>query len=245
MEEHWREFELLVARLERLLAPKGATVTSPDRIQDKITGTLREVYASIRYQIGTVPILITIECRDRSGAQDVIWIEQLASKRDSIGAAKTVAVTSSTFTGPAIELARHKGIELRQISDVTDQEIKDLIVVTGIENHVFRNILKDVGVDVVEDASLKLSAKVEALISKDKVNAPVFVRCSDGKALSVGNMIDDIRNQHPEIFYDLPGDGSKVCRTVRVDMSHERFTIELEAGPVQLKGVRHYPRSVL
>jgi hypothetical protein len=39
MEKQWREFELLVARLERLLAPEGATVKSPDRIQDKITGT--------------------------------------------------------------------------------------------------------------------------------------------------------------------------------------------------------------
>jgi hypothetical protein len=240
MEKQWREFELLVARLERLLAPEGATVKSPDRIQDKITGTLREVDASIRCQIGTVPILITIECRDRSGVQDVTWIEQLASKRDNIGAAKTIAVTSSNFTGPAVELARHKGIELRQISDVTDQEIKGLVVVTEIENCVFRTLLKDVAVNVDGDepaSPLKFTAKVQELISNDKMNAPVFIRCSDGKALSVGNMIDEIKSKKPEIFYNVPEDGSKVRRTIRANMSHARFTIEMETGPVQLKGV--------
>jgi hypothetical protein len=240
MEKQWREFEQLVARLERLLAPEGATVKSPDRIQDKITGTWREVDASIRCQIGTVPILITIECRDRSGVQDVTWIEQLASKRDSIGAAKTIAVTSSNFTGPAIESARHKGIEIRLISDVTDEEIKGLVMITGIENRVFRRILKDVAVNVDGDepaSPLKFSAKVQELINNDNMNAPVFVRCSDGKALSVGNMLDEMRNRNPEVFLDVPEDGSKVRRIVRANMSHARFTIETETGPVQLKGV--------
>lgn len=240
MEKQWREFELLVARLERLLIPEGVTVKSPDRIQDKITGTWREVDASIRCQMGTVPILITIECRDRSGVQDVTWIEQLASKRDSIGAAKTIAVTSSNFTGPAIELARHKGIEIREISDVTDEEIKGLAMITGIENHVFRKIVKDVAVNVDGDepsSPLKFTARVQDLISNDKINAPVFVRCSDGKALSVGNLIDEIRSTNPKVFHDVPEDGSKVRRTIRANMSHARFTIEMETGPVQLKGV--------
>jgi len=80
----WRQFEKLVALIESHLSPRGAIIKSPDYIPDRITGQLREIDASIRYQVGSVPILITIECRDRTSEEDVIWIEQLVSKRDGI-----------------------------------------------------------------------------------------------------------------------------------------------------------------
>ncbi len=87
------------------MAPTGAAVKSPDRIPDKVTGEPREVDVSIRYKIGTSPVLITIECRDRSSKEDVRWIEQIAEKKHSIGASITVAVSSSDFTKPAINKA--------------------------------------------------------------------------------------------------------------------------------------------
>src|SRR5690606_18790303 len=62
----WKAFEQLVARIEHQVAPKGAVVRSPDRLPDRHTGQLREVDASIRFTVGTVPLLITFECRKRS-----------------------------------------------------------------------------------------------------------------------------------------------------------------------------------
>lgn len=115
----WREFEKLVARIERALAPRGAIVKSPDRVRDLYTGSLREVDASIRYKIGTTPILITVECRKRDSVQDDTWMEQLATKKHKIGAAKTIAVSSSGFTAPATETARYLGIEVRRIRKIT------------------------------------------------------------------------------------------------------------------------------
>ena len=76
----WREFEKLVARIEATAAPADVRVKSPDRIADLVTGTLREVDASIRYDIGTVPVLITVECRRHKDPQDVTWVEQLITK---------------------------------------------------------------------------------------------------------------------------------------------------------------------
>src|SRR5712691_6264859 len=69
----WREFERLVALIEHHLAPKGAVVRSPDHLTDKRTGQSREVDASIRYVVGSVTILITVECRERSHNEDVTW----------------------------------------------------------------------------------------------------------------------------------------------------------------------------
>src|SRR5215217_6263461 len=109
----WREFERLVALLENHLRPQGAIIQSPDSIVDKVTGELREVDASIRYKVDAIPILVTIECRDRVAMQDVTWIEQLVTKRNDIGASATIAVSSNRFTEPAIKKAKFYNIETR------------------------------------------------------------------------------------------------------------------------------------
>ena len=62
----WRDFERMVTAIERQLGPSGAEVRSPEHLLDKRTGLKREVDASIRYTVGSVPIVITLECRDRS-----------------------------------------------------------------------------------------------------------------------------------------------------------------------------------
>ena len=94
----WKKFEELVAFIEKFLSPHEAKVKSPDRIRDKVTRQMREVDASIRFNVGSTPILITIECRDRVKIQDDTWIEQIAKKREKIGANATIAVSSSKFT---------------------------------------------------------------------------------------------------------------------------------------------------
>ncbi len=115
-----REFEKMVARIEEKLCPLGAIVTSPDKIKDRVTQNLREVDASIRYTVGSVPILITIECRDRTAVQDITWLEQIKAKREGIAANQTIVVSKEGFTEGAKNYARHHGLILRQLSEVTD-----------------------------------------------------------------------------------------------------------------------------
>ena len=123
----WREFERLVARIEADAGPHGLIVTSPDRIRCKITGRLREVDASVRAKVGTSTVLLTLECRKRRPKQDVTWIEQLATKRDSIGAARTIAVSSAGFSADAETVARHHGIDLRRLAEVSAADINQLM----------------------------------------------------------------------------------------------------------------------
>ena len=88
-----RDLEQLVAHLETFLGPQGAEIQSPDYLPDRVTGERREVDISIRLHVGSAPVLVIAECRDRSRVEDVTWIEQLASKRDDVGAAKAIAVS--------------------------------------------------------------------------------------------------------------------------------------------------------
>jgi len=123
----WREFERLIARIEADAGPQGLVVTSPDRLRCKLTGRMREVDASIRARVGTAELLITIECRRRRKTQDVTWIEQLATKKASIGADRTIAVSVSGFSPEAQTVAQHAGISLRNLSEITAAEINSIL----------------------------------------------------------------------------------------------------------------------
>lgn len=134
----WREFEKLVGRVEQALAGTNVSVTSPDRIPSLVTGRKREVDASLRARIGSAELLITIECRKRKAGQDVTWIEQLGCKKQAIGAARTIAVASSTFSADAIKAAAHYGIDLRVLSEVTEQDVQSWIVPHSV-THIFKS----------------------------------------------------------------------------------------------------------
>lgn len=120
----WKEFEKLAARIERALSNDDVRVKCPDRILDNDTQTLREVDASIRYKVGSVEMLIILECRLRGRSQGTMWIEQLESKRRALGAVKCIAVSSSSFSKPAIKKANSLGIELRTIQSLDEHAIK-------------------------------------------------------------------------------------------------------------------------
>jgi len=123
-----RALEILVEDLERLLADQSLEIKSPDFIYHEITKKSREVDVSIKGKVGSHQFLIVLECRDRKNPQDVIWIEQLVSKRDSLKANKLVAISTGGFTKPAIELAKAKGIELRTFESFNLNELKNWVL---------------------------------------------------------------------------------------------------------------------
>lgn len=193
MESSWRKFEWLVARIEEILAPEGVVIKSPDRIKDLVTGQMREVDASIRYKVGSTPILITIECRERAGVQDDTWIEQLATKRNKIGAAKTIAVSSTGFTKPAVRSARFHNIELRQINDITDDEITrkwadGLIVNMHLEHYNFKLLQINYDIDTKLEG-LEISPAITDSYLKDSLSTTILYATKDNQALTINDLI--------------------------------------------------------
>jgi len=193
----WREFELLVSRIEQLLVPKGAIVKSPDYILDKITGQKREVDASIQYKIGSVSILITIECRKRGNVQDDTWIEQLATKREKIGAAKTIAVSSKGFTKSAIKSAHLYGIELRRISEITDDEIikqwmENVIITIEYLDYLLISVQFhfDTGTRI---EGLQLSPEIQERIWKQNFEAEIIFAKDTNTSYTIGAIVKSLR----------------------------------------------------
>jgi hypothetical protein len=114
--------ELLVEHFERVLGP-DVEIKSPERILGRQSGKRREVDVTLRSRVGGTDILIAIECRDRKVPQDVRWIEELASKASEVGANVMVAVSTSGFTEAATRLAAANRILLRNLKQITEEDV--------------------------------------------------------------------------------------------------------------------------
>jgi hypothetical protein len=184
----WRQFEQLVARIERDADQLGLAIKAPDRVRCLVTNRLREVDASVRTREGE---LITLECRKRRGSQDVTWIEQLATKRRSLGATKTIAVSARGFSSSAYALARENCIELKTLDELEPHELNPLL---GLDLVVFwhrRVELKSVGLRKARPGSwtLPAAADVDLMLPADtNVFAPLFRNTDEGHRWSINDI---------------------------------------------------------
>ncbi len=233
MSKKWREFEKLVARIEKLLSPQGAIVKSPDRIKDKITGQEREVDVSIRFKLGSVEILITIECRDRKSISDDIWLEQLATKKLKIGASHTIAVSSTRFTKSARRSAEFFGIELRVVKDITDKQILAWLGRIKITNEIGQVGLERITIKVYDDAceDIELAPQVIEEIEKDKLQAKIFYIERDNAKVTILSLLNFLA------YIDAisKGDARKIDVSNKIVLSPgDRFDVELKPGFMNL-----------
>lgn len=232
MTTEWREFEKAIARIEKALAPSEASITSPDRLPDKVTGELREVDASIRYRLGTSEVLITIECRHRSGIENVRWIEQLAEKQRSIRASITIAVSSSGFTAPAIKKAEMLGIQLRTLSDATTDDFIRWLKFQSVELVMDLSELNSISLELYDaPADAEPSPALQQLVAKDGAAARIIVRKFDGLKPSIDELLDLWeRTNGPLPFGELPTDGTKVPFNIHQRVDRDLLQVETTHG---------------
>jgi hypothetical protein len=219
MARQGRDLELIVARIESVLGPRGATITSPDYITDKVTGQSREVDAAIRYQIGSVPILITVECRDHNDPQDDTWLEQLVTKRQKVGAAKTIAVSSSGFTAPAVRDAQFHGIEVRTVDEITDDAILGWFQIKSIQNIVFRSEVSGVNVTMHGNTPGEpdWDSEWRKRMREDQLHTPAFESLEDGSRQCIQDWIKAAKVRSPKTFLDIPTDGTRIRKQLNLE----------------------------
>lgn len=214
-----KALERLIALIESLLVPVGGTVISPDYLPDKVTGNRREVDIAIRLKVGTSPILVIVECRDRHGVADVTWIEQLAQKRNDVNADKAVAVSSYGFSQPAIRKAEFYNIEIRKLDTLTAADVQDWFR-AGPAEHVSENAfihgvtiqVRDVGQDQLTD---QIHAHLHE-ISRGNIDQKFLISKSDKQSYSIREIWEIQRKLLP-IFSGVPADNTKVRRKVKIN----------------------------
>ena len=171
--------------LERLFADSAVKVTSLDMIMGKRSGILREVDITLRSRVSSVPIMIAIECRDRTSKSDVTWIEQLNAKCKDIGANKIIAVSRSGFSKSAATLALQYGIEARTLRDLTPVETFDWLELREFTSFFVSCRLIEISVFVSSSSSS--GVKVELPGGKFSADFPIFFRKTDKTAASIND----------------------------------------------------------
>ena len=240
VDPEWRQFERLVARIEGDAAELGVIVRSPDRIPCRVTGRSREVDASLRTPDG---LLVTIECRKRRARQDITWIEQLATKRRSIGATRTIAVSASGFSKAAQAIADENAIELKELHELTEIDLHPFL---GLDFVLFwhqRAEPVSIGLRFATDGewSMPDPTNVDFIFPHDTdLFAPIFRNIDEGHKWS----LNDVWLQMQEAanpFAEVMRGGPPIIRTAAFPYPRN-VSVETPMGVKMLGDVIMYVR---
>jgi hypothetical protein len=80
-------------------------------LTDRLTGTEREVDVVIEKDVAGHHLILSIECVGRSRRASVEWVDQMASKHQSLPTNHLVLISEKGFTSEAMEKAAKLGIE--------------------------------------------------------------------------------------------------------------------------------------
>lgn len=246
-----RSLELLVKSLEQLLADAPVEIRSPDYIKGRNSGTSREVDVSLRSKVGSISILVIIECRDRAKPQDVTWIEQLASKREDVGAHKAVAVSASGFSASARNLARSKQIDLRSLEELDPHIVFDWLTDQTIGHRTRHVDVVGASVNLGESTTeidwttlASILEKVRTLQIHEKgleQESKIFAHKTDLTLVSVDDILDLMPHfgaRFDAMLSDLPpGEEKRIILTIDFE-GDAKFALPLDTGLVDVDSIQ-------
>jgi hypothetical protein len=111
MAEAFKELELLVAKIQKQLAP-GADVLHNVHLDGRDSGVKRQIDVLVREKIGQYEIKIIIDCKDYNKPADVNDVGAFNTLLHDVGAQKGVLVCPKGFTGAAKTMAERYQIDL-------------------------------------------------------------------------------------------------------------------------------------
>lgn len=219
-EPSWRDFEKRIAWIERTLSPQGVQVRTPDRIVDSV-GSAREVDASIRYNVGSVPILIVIECRERQGKEDQQWIEQIVTKKTNLGASEVIAVAAGGLTEPAKRLAAKHNIRVRELREINPAEVAKWCGIQTIEAVLHEWEIKKVHLRAPPGTVLP-SPNEAGIVERTDMGLferKMFRKNSSDKWCSLIDIVQFAIDHMDHIWNDVPGDGAPISVNLHLPFS--------------------------
>lgn len=107
----FRDLELLVASIQRQLAPR-ATVLHNQYLPGRKSGRRRQIDVLVHDRIGQYEIRIVIDCKDYRNPADVKAVEEFYGLLDDVGAQKGVLVCPAGFTATAKQRAEGYQVDL-------------------------------------------------------------------------------------------------------------------------------------
>jgi hypothetical protein len=118
-EPKWKQFEVLVAKIQADLAGAKDIVTPNDKIMGK-TGIFRQIDISIKSNVGQFQILVVIDCKDYNHPLDIKDVEAFISMAQDVQAHRAAMVAAHGYSEAARERAKAAQIEIYTVIDTGD-----------------------------------------------------------------------------------------------------------------------------
>lgn len=230
-----RDLELLVSRIKRHQIP-DARVESPDYVPDCDTGTSREIDIGVHVPMECGERFIAIECRDRKGMQDIQWVEQLITKKRSVGADALIAVSSSSFSSSARAKALKNGVLLMRMIPRLPAEIVEIANAPDVTISYVSALIHDAELELPADLDNTTSRtyrhpKSDANVTFneliDYLITPNLVRTVAGDKINP--------KRKPWVRFEIPTDGVCILEENRLSpVRRARLTLKLAYGEMRL-----------
>jgi hypothetical protein len=240
--EEARSLEQLARRIEEMLLPPEATISANEKIRDADGMRHREVDGAIDYVLGTTPILITIEVRARSRKQHVQWIEEIAAKQRSVGAARTIAVARE-FSALARAKAKVYGIELRRLNEVTDDDVLSWTKIRKVTTIVLHTQISEIVVacDAANRDAIgpvKLSASTAVTCKQQGALTPMFTRVRDRVGISPDDLLRHALKSNMDAWATCEAYGAPVTWCFEFNFPHPAIVVDTKVGPRFVRQVK-------
>lgn len=227
-----RELEELVAALEAALAQSNLKVQSPEYVTGRHSGKRCEVDVSIRGKIGSTTIFLMIECRDRRDTEGVDWIEQVATKRQDVGADKAIVVTSADFSEGAKNMAESLGVGIRTLKQLEEGDTFTWLGYTRVQSSVcrFQVLRVTPGIpDLLAETLAEIPSLLGTHVHEVRLRGP-----AGAPYASVGDVVEALHT-FTSMWDDVPGDGTRVITIKKLRL--DGYELEATSGWITIEGI--------
>lgn len=127
----WKQFEDLVAEIQRELTPEAKVQTNLKR-QGRRSQSLRQIDILIEMKIGQFDVSIVIDCKDYKKPVDIKEVEAFIPMIEDLSATKGAIISGSGFTQGAIQRARDAGVDTYSLVATGDHPWAKLLSIPAL-----------------------------------------------------------------------------------------------------------------
>jgi hypothetical protein len=126
MPKRTNDFQKLIY-LVRVNLADGAVVTESKMLTDRVSDKPVEVDVCIEGSVGGEPVMLCIECQDRSRVAGPSWVNEMKAKHERLPTNALILASRRGFTSAARHVAAGYGIQTCSIADVEEMNFPALL----------------------------------------------------------------------------------------------------------------------
>lgn len=240
MPKRSNDFQELIKTIYEQIVPQGGSVTESGMVLDKEAEILREVDILVEYRYAGHKFRFIVECRDRSRAETIEWVDSLIGKSKSLNVNKVIAVSSKGFASTAEKKAMENGIETLTLEEAKETDwtkfpIKPGILVFTDDTYKIQDVLYKSNGDYMPIVELGLESNV---VIGDEVAGDVRGLVEYFFREHLAPNIDQYKKEHFMEIFKTKEDATK---TLLVESEHDWkgiFVINTNGQKIEIKKIK-------